>query len=194
MMKTSWAWLALSILCCIGEPRMAIAQTAPAQTKAPAAEDLKALDILLTKPEVRAWLQDRLDESPKPKPDESLGTTISDQLDSAREHIEEMAETAPHLPAELSSVRARLIDQLEARPIFAIGIPLLLFVALGFGVERLFYFLTGTLRRRIRAKWLDTPIGRLRVIGLRLLYGCGEIVAFAMGSIGAFLLFHWPIL
>jgi small-conductance mechanosensitive channel len=198
-MKPSWAGLAFCILCCLGGPHPVTAQTAPAQNAAPpsrtlAAEDLKALDTLLAKPEVRAWLQGRLAEQPKakPKPDESLGAAISGQLDSAREHIQEMAATAPELPGELNSVRVRLIDQLNTRPIFAIGLPVLLFIALGFGIERMFYLLTGTLRRRIRAKWLDTPIGRLRVIGLRLLYGCGEIVAFAMGSIGAFLLFQWP--
>jgi small-conductance mechanosensitive channel len=191
-MKPSWAWLALCILCCLGDPRPVLAQTMPTQGQSPAPEDLKALDSLLSKPEVRAWLEGRLAEQPKAKPNESLGATISGELDSAREHIQEMAETAPQLPAELNSVRTRLIDELKTRPIFAIGLPVLLFIALGFGIERMFYLLTGTLRRRIRAKWLDTPIGRLRVIGLRLLYGCGEIVAFAMGSIGAFLLFHWP--
>jgi small-conductance mechanosensitive channel len=187
-MRTSSAWLALCLLCCIGDPPPIAAQTAAA----PAPADLKTLEALLSKPEIRAWVEGRLAETPKPRTDESLGAAISDQLDSAREHIEEMAETAPDLPSELNSVRERLIDQLQSRPIFAIGLPVLLFIALGFGIERLFYMLTGTLRRRIRAKWLDTPTGRLRVIGLRLLYGCGEIVAFAMGSIGAFLLFQWP--
>jgi small-conductance mechanosensitive channel len=196
-MKTSWAWLAVTILLCFGDPRPVIAQTStPAQPQAkaqsPAPEDLKTLDALLAKPEVRAWLEGRMAGAPKPPADESLGAAISGQLDSAREHIQEMAETAPQLPSELNSVRARLIDQLQSRPIFAIGLPVLLFIALGFSIERLFFLLTETLRRRIRAKWLDTPIGRLRVIGLRLLYGCGEIVAFALGSIGAFLLFQWP--
>jgi small-conductance mechanosensitive channel len=193
-MKASWAWLALCIFSCIGDPRPVAAQDVSGQTQAPAPADLKALENLLSKPEIRAWVEGHLAETPKPKPtgDESLGATISGQLDSAREHIQEMAETAPHLPGELNSIRKRLVEQLQTRLIFAIGIPVLLFIALGFGIERLFTMLTGTLRRRIRAKWLDTPIGRLRVIGLRLLYGCGEIVAFAMGSIGAFLLFQWP--
>jgi small-conductance mechanosensitive channel len=198
-MKTSWAWLAVLVILCVGDPRPVMAQTTPAPTQRPAGEDLKTLETLLAKPEIRAWVEGRLNETPKPTPtadesptDESLGATISDQLDSARDHIQEMAETAPQLPSELNSVRMRLIEQLQSRLIFAVGLPVLLFIALGFGIERLFYLLTGTLRRRIRAKWLDTPVGRLRVIGLRLLYGCGEIVAFAMGSIGAFLLFHWP--
>jgi small-conductance mechanosensitive channel len=194
-MKTSWVWLALCLFC-IGDPFPVVAQTAPTPVQAPAPADLQTLENLLSKPEIRAWVEGRLAETPKPKAarsaDASLGATISGQLDSAREHIQEMAQTAPQLPSELNSVRERLIDQLQTRPIFAIGLPVVLFIALGFGIERLFYMLTGTLRRRIRAKWLDTPIGRLRVIGLRLLYGCGEIVAFALGSIGAFLLFQWP--
>src|SRR5689334_4591774 len=181
MKTTSWAWLALWLLCCIGDPRPVAAQNAPAQTQAPAPADLKTLETLLSKPEIRAWVEGHLAEAQKPKPpvDQSLSATISGQLDSAREHIQEMAQTAPQLPGELNSVRERLIDQLQTRPIFAIGLPVLLFVALGFGIERLFYMLTETLRRRIRAKWLDTPLGRLRVLGLRMLYGCGEIVAFA---------------
>ena len=119
-MKTSWAWLALCFLCCISGLHPAIAQPAPAQNaapaRAPAPEDLKALDALLAKPEVRDWLQGRLAEAPKPKPDESLGATISGQLDSAREHIQEMAATAPGLPGELNSVRLRLIEQLKQEP------------------------------------------------------------------------------
>src|SRR5262249_18541730 len=159
------------ILCSLGGAKQVIAQATLAQTQAtaqnPAPEDLKALDTLLAKPEVRAWLQGRLGEAPKPKPDASLGTAISNQLDSARERTQKRAEPAPHFPSELNSARARLIEQWKTRPIFAIGLPVLLFIPLGFGIERLFYMLTGTLRRRIRAKWLDTPIGRLRVLGLR---------------------------
>src|SRR6185369_14952647 len=110
-MKTSWAWLALCIFCCFVDPRTVAAQTASAQTQVPAPEDLKTLDALLAKPEIRAWLQGRLSETPQPKPmaDPSLGATISGQLDSARDHIQEMAATAPNLPSELNSVRMHLI-------------------------------------------------------------------------------------
>ncbi len=33
---------------------------------------------------------------------------------------------------------------------------------------------------------------RLRAVGLRTAYGLGLLLAFALGSVGAFLLFDWP--
>ena len=39
---------------------------------------------------------------------------------------------------------------------------------------------------------LETVRDRLRAIGLRTAYGLGMLLAFAIGSIGAFLLFDWP--
>ncbi|HEX8497199.1 MAG TPA: mechanosensitive ion channel domain-containing protein, partial [Actinomycetales bacterium] len=42
------------------------------------------------------------------------------------------------------------------------------------------------------ATGLDTVRGRLRAVGLRFAYGLGVLLAFALGSVGAFLLFDWP--
>ena len=39
---------------------------------------------------------------------------------------------------------------------------------------------------------LETVRDRLRAIGMRTAYGLCMLLAFAIGSIGAFLLFHWP--
>jgi small-conductance mechanosensitive channel len=39
---------------------------------------------------------------------------------------------------------------------------------------------------------LETVRDRVRVVGMRLVYGLGVLLAFALGSVGAFLLLQWP--
>ena len=48
------------------------------------------------------------------------------------------------------------------------------------------------LRARLIAAGLDSVRDRLRAAGLRAAYGLGLLLAFALGSVGAFLLFDWP--
>ena len=66
------------------------------------------------------------------------------------------------------------------------------FAALGFGLEWLFWRASAGLRQRLIAAGLDSVRDRLRAVGLRTAYGLGLLLAFALGSIGAFLLFDWP--
>ena len=47
-------------------------------------------------------------------------------------------------------------------------------------------------RHRLIALPLDTVQARLRAVGLRLAFGLGWTASFAVGSLGAFLLFDWP--
>ena len=47
-------------------------------------------------------------------------------------------------------------------------------------------------RRSIIALPLATVGERLRAVAVRLAYGTGMVVAFAIGSVGAFLVFSWP--
>ena len=66
------------------------------------------------------------------------------------------------------------------------------FTALGFGTQAIFWRLSGPWRSRLIASPLDTVDERLRAVFQRLLYGTLMVGSFAVGSIGAFLLFPWP--
>ena len=69
-------------------------------------------------------------------------------------------------------------------------VPLLLaFVALGIAAELAFAWATA---RLLTTKPVAAPGPRARAILTRLLIGLGRAFAFALGSIGGFLLFTWP--
>ncbi|MCB2040345.1 MAG: mechanosensitive ion channel family protein, partial [Rhodoferax sp.] len=66
------------------------------------------------------------------------------------------------------------------------------FAALGFGVERLFWMVSGGVRRWIIASPMNTPGERLRAMFARFGFGSSWVAAFALGTVGAFLAFDWP--
>jgi small-conductance mechanosensitive channel len=170
------------------------AQSAPTP---PQPEDLRALADLLAKPEIQAWL--RNPAPPAPAQDSAqeptLQEAVSDQVDAARTQLREIAETAPEMPQDLAQARRTLMNVLQQRPLPAILLPVLLFAALGSLCEWIYWRTTGGLRLRINVRWAETPAARVRGVAFRLLYGVGQVAAFAAGSIGAFLLFDWlPLL
>ena len=67
-----------------------------------------------------------------------------------------------------------------------------MFVGLGWLLERVYWRATADFRRRLIAMELDTVEERLGAVGRRLLFGLGWAASFALGSLGAFLLFDWP--
>jgi small-conductance mechanosensitive channel len=69
---------------------------------------------------------------------------------------------------------------------------LAVFVGLGFGAERLYHWLARGAYNYIIAHPLDTVAQRLRAVAVRLVYGLGMVVSFAIGSVGAFLALEWP--
>jgi small-conductance mechanosensitive channel len=174
------------------------AETASAEAKlaSPNPEDLRALADLLAKPEIQAWLRDPrtvLQEGARAGP--TLHEAVSGQVDAARQELQELAKAAPDMPRELAEARRTLMEELRRRPVLAILIPVLIFAVLGAGCEWLYWRFSGGLRERIRRRWAETPAARLRGVTYRLLYGTGAVLAFAVGSIGVFLMFNWtPLL
>lgn len=170
---------------------------AAAEPSAPKPEDLRALADLLAKPEIQAWLRNPTAVSPEPAKDStpSLQLTVSNQVNAARSQFEELVKTAPEMPRELAQARLVLMDDLRARPILAILLPFLFFACLGLLLEWIYWRTTGGLRRVINVRWAETPSARMRGVVFRLLYGLGEVAAFAVGSVGAFMAFDWaPLL
>ena len=94
---------------------------------------------------------------------------IAGRLDTMRAFTRELVAAAPNLPDELG--RAWLILSLEFSRHGLLGVAALLaaFVALGFGLEWLFWWATGSLRERMIATGLETVRERLRAVGLRSL-------------------------
>ena len=175
----------------------AAAQEQPVQADP---ERVRALAELLRDPGVQAWLRAQIDRPTTPPPAtaapvaETPQRAVAARIEMVRTFMGELAAAAPRLPGELSQAWSRLSNEMEARgPLRILGL-LAVFAALGFGLEWLFWWATGNLRQRMIAHPLDTVGDRLRAVGRRAVYGVGVLLAFAVGSIGAFLLFQWPLL
>jgi hypothetical protein len=107
-----------------------------------------------------------------------------------RGFLRQLAAAAPTVGDELGRARTKLLAETQERG--RVTLLLAVFVGLGFGVEWLFWWATTGLRTRLIARRFETTSDRLRAVGRRASYGLGLLLAFAAGSIGAFLLFEWP--
>ncbi|WP_180943817.1 mechanosensitive ion channel domain-containing protein [Sinorhizobium mexicanum] len=170
----------------------------PASVAAPPAEDLRKLVDLLQRPDIQAWLQSqtasRQVETQGSAEFANAREIIVGRLNAARAFVHDMATVIPTLPAELDRARVALMTEMRDQGSFAAVLPLIFFLTLGFGLEWLYWRATSGFRKRMIARHLDTVDDRLRAAGSRILYGLGVLLAFAVGSIGAFLLFAWPSL
>ncbi|HET6518687.1 MAG TPA: mechanosensitive ion channel domain-containing protein [Geminicoccaceae bacterium] len=170
-----------------------------AQPAEPSPEEIRTLAELLRDPAIQSWLQAQAEGAPPAEATAaasgepgSAQQVIAGRLDAMRAFLRELAAAAPTLPGELGRTWTILsIESLERGP-FGIVVLLAAFAALGFGVEWLFWWATGGFRRRMIAAGLDSAGDRVRAVGTRFLYGLGVLLAFAVGSVGAFLLFDWP--
>ncbi|MCI0431451.1 MAG: mechanosensitive ion channel family protein [Rhodospirillales bacterium] len=117
---------------------------------------------------------------------------VSSRIDMIRAHLSSLAAAVPLLPQELE--RVWIIVSLEFRDTGLIRIALLIafFVLLGFGAEWLYRRALRPAQDWLGRQQLDTVGNRVRAAAARLAYGVGQVTAFALGSIGAFLPFHWP--
>ncbi|WP_395675168.1 mechanosensitive ion channel family protein [Inquilinus sp.] len=175
--------------------------SAQAPAPAPAPDKLRTLAELLQDPEVRGWLQSQVaaqpaQAAPAPAPAAtdagSMKQSMSIGIDTTRAFLRSLVAAAPTLPAELGQAWHVLVLELEGQGLIWTAVSLLVFVGLGFGAEKLYWRLSARFRRRLIDTHLDTLHGRLQAVWLRSLYGLGLVFVFAVGSIGAFLLFEWP--
>ena len=96
------------------------------------------------------------------------------------------------LPAQLARVGETLRDGLATTGWLRVLLLIAVFVGLGVVAERAFWSSTTTLRERLTAAPLGTPKSRAQTALARLVYGLATLLAFAVGSIGAFLALTWP--
>jgi moderate conductance mechanosensitive channel len=190
----------LSCLLIVLAGLLAAAPTLAADPPQPSPEQLRNLAQLLRDPGVQAWLQAQAERPPPaavdapaaPTPPMAAQMMMDSQLDRMRGFLRELGASVPTLPAELRGAWATFDAERGAwggqRPIVLIAA----FVALGFGLEWLLWWASAGVRQRLIASPLGTPGERLRAIAIRATYGLLVLLAFAVGSIGAFLLFDWP--
>ncbi len=205
-LRTLAIWL---ILLLIGAARVAPADAAntlsfapkspkPAAETAPPSE-IQALLNLLADPKVQTWLKDQGKAEPAdkstPKPVlESPEAMMSSRVEAVREHIAGMVGEIPNMPAQFMHAadvfHAKLGDRRPGRILGLVAA----FAALGFGAEALFWLATKRVRRHLEAHPVETVGDRVRLVAERAAFALALVVAFAIGSIGAFLAFQWPSL
>jgi moderate conductance mechanosensitive channel len=172
------------------KPAKAAVETAPPS-------EIQALLNLLADPKVQTWLKEQSKAEPAPPPAakpvaESPEEMMSARVEAVREHITEMADAIPGMPAEFANAADMLNRTVGNHRPAKILTLVAAFVGLGFGAQALFGYATQRMRRHLEAHPLDTVGDRVRLVLERAAYAFGSVAAFAAGSIGAFLVLHWP--
>jgi hypothetical protein len=175
-----------------------VAPAAPGQG-APSPEQLQSLADLLRDPDIQSWLQAQA-SGKAVAATAAIATTgptsmhqaMAGWLDGMRAFLHELTATLPLLPAELGRTWTTLAMERQDLGAPRVLILLAVFAALGFGLEWLFWWATTGFRTRMIGASLDSAPERLRAVGQRAGYGIGVLLAFALGSVGAFLAFEWP--
>ena len=175
-----------------------IAGPAPAQPAEPNPEELRTLAELLRDPAIQSWLQAQAEGAPGAPQAGTAGEAatvrqmMAGRVDAMRAFLHELAAGVPTLPGELNRAWTLLYAETQERGLLSVLVLLVVFAALGFGLEWLYWWATPGLRKRMIATRLETVRDRLRAVMGRAAFGLGVLLAFASGSIGAFLLFEWP--
>jgi moderate conductance mechanosensitive channel len=171
-----------------GQPATAASQEPPTQ--------VRALLILLADPAVQKWLEHEgaavTAAKPKAAKSESLTEFFASDLDRIRQHISDVVGAVFTLPEAFSEAVLGLEAETEGGGRFPVSRLLAVFVALGFGAEALFRWATQRVRRRLDSLPVASVPERMRLIGERFVLAAGLVVAFTVGSVGAFLAFRWP--
>ena len=117
---------------------------------------------------------------------------MAGRIDTIHAFLRELAAAAPTLPEELRRAWTLLYAETQERGLLSVALLLAVFPALGFGLEWLYWWAGTGIRTRFLARRFETKGERLRAVGRRAFYGLCVLLAFAIGSVGAFLLFDWP--
>src|SRR4029453_16183013 len=127
---------------------------------------------LLDDPAVHDWLaQHRPALAPAPAPTADAEFTPSGYLAyriaAIRAHVASLVAAVPRVPAEMERAGIILSLEFEERGLWRVLLLIVGFVALGFGAERLYYWVAAPIERWIVALPLDTVGQRPRAAGIR---------------------------
>jgi moderate conductance mechanosensitive channel len=153
------------------------------------------LMALLADPKVRDWLEKEsaAAASQKPAPEAetvSVSHYFDTRIGAIREHITALAAALPDLPNQFERAVGLLQGDVPRRG--TVLLLVLVFAALGFGVEWLFRKTMQKTRQRLDGLSMETVHDRLRLVAGRFALALGVVVAFALGSVGPFLALDWP--
>jgi hypothetical protein len=170
---------------------------AQADPTAAAPQQVQELLRLLDDPATRAWIdQQKRAASPvgttPRQPTEMDSAVLATRVEALRIHLDSLAAAVPRFPEEAKQAAALMSQELRGRSAFHNVLLVLGFLALGSGVEWAFRRITASARERVMSHPVGTAAERLRLIGWRTGFGLAHVAIFALGSIGAFLVFDWP--
>jgi small-conductance mechanosensitive channel len=174
----------------------AIAGAQQPQSAQPPAEARELLR-LLEDPTVRTWLQAEMASAEEPKStretaEESLVGAVSGRLAEVRAHVAGLLAAVPRIPAETSNAATRTSAELSGWSPLTLLLMVLALAVVGIVCEAIFSRLTVGPRRTLTEAPTSEPRSSAFVQALRFAFGLGQVISFAIGSIGAFLLFRWP--
>ncbi len=178
---------------------MAAAQTAAPSAATPPPEIQQLVD-LLRKPEVQAWLNQGQPAQAEPAApiavEEDRGENVARAfrlwIAATRDHLAAIRSSAALVPGELERIGELVAVEIREQGPWRIVLLASTLLVLGYGIQRLFWMVTRGWRKQVLTMPLDTVQQRLAVVGLRLGYQLLWIASFAIGSLGALLLFAWP--
>ena len=182
----------------------------PALAQPPATPpEVQQLVDLLRKPAVQEWLAKGAPAAETdaaatgPAPTESLAAEVkAEEANLARDfrrwvagirtHVAAVRDAAVRLPVEMTWIGQSLATEIKAKGfwqilLFAVGL-----LVLGYGCQQAYWSGTRAWRKHVLGIPLDTVGNRLKVVGQRLAYNLLWLLSFAIGSLGALLLFSWP--
>ena len=186
------------ILCCwlaLVAAAGTFGRTAAAQTAdKPQSPKVEQLLDLLGDGDVQAWLKtQKAAPSPEAKPvSADSDVSFAAFFTRLRTHIGALIAAVPRLPDEVAIALRQIGEEMNSRGPLGIILLIAVFIGAGFAAQWLFWHLTRQWRAMTANQPLDTIRERLSAIAARFLLSMGHVLAFALGSIGGFLIFDWP--
>ena len=161
----------------------------------PPPDKVRALLQMLSDPEIQGWIAQQRAGADAPMASAAAAEgegVLAGQIDGIRAHLESIGAAIPRVRGALAETATRVHSEMLTSGIDHFFLLLAAFAALGFGVERLFWLVSGGVRKWIIASPMNTAGERLRAMFARFGFGASWVAAFALGTIGAFLAFDWP--
>jgi small-conductance mechanosensitive channel len=174
----------LALFITVGAPRLLAQEIVPEKK-------LDQLIELLADPQVKALLDEKTKAAPEPPPTVA-SPTLATIIDSIRGHFQSLGDAVGRLPAQFERARNILLVEFEEQGIVGLLLLVLGFLAAGFGADKLARYLLTPYRKWMIGLDFQTPRGRIKGFGARVLYAFMMILAFTIGSAGFFLVFSWP--
>ncbi len=200
--RAAWLRLVACVLGCallLGSTGLTAAQQEPESTPATPPHQVELLLDLLRDPAVQQWLEQQPKPAEKaeapaaPAPQQqSMTGYFAQRLEYLRNNLALLAAARHKLPGELERARIILSLEFEEHGLIALLLLIAIFIGVGFLCVWAYWRLTTGFRNWIIGSEITSVGDRLRAMMARLAFATGWALAFAIGSVGAFLCFSWP--